>query len=90
LIEKNVLSAREIQDEIEAWEKKNPEKGAEIIARSWVDDDFKNRLLSDGNKAVAELGFTVESLKLVALENTLMNYITWLFAHCAPVIQERS
>ena len=70
LIEKNVLSAREIQDEIEAWEKKNPEKGAEIIARSWVDDDFKNRLLSDGNKAVAELGFTEESLKLVALEKT--------------------
>ena len=86
LIEKNVLSAREIQDEIEAWEKKNPEKGAEIIARSWMDDDFKNRLLSDGNKAVAELGFTVESLKLVALENTdeLHHMVVCTLCSCYP------
>jgi nitrile hydratase len=86
LIEKNVLSAREIQDEIEAWEKKNPRKGAEIIARSWVDDDFKNRLLSDGNKAVAELGFTVESLKLVALENTdeLHHMVVCTLCSCYP------
>ena len=78
LIEKNVLSAREIQDEIEAWEKKNPEKGAEIIAKAWIDNQFKQRLLADGNKAVSELGFTVETLKLVALENILFIFVTEL------------
>ena len=38
LVDKGVLSAREIQDEIEAWEKKSPERGAEIIAKAWVDE----------------------------------------------------
>ena len=86
LIEKNVLSGREIQDEIETWEKKNPEKGAEIIAKAWVDNQFKQRLLEDGNKAVAELGFTVETLKLVALENTdqLHHMVVCTLCSCYP------
>jgi nitrile hydratase len=86
LIEKNVLSAREIQNEIEAWEKKNPERAAEIIARAWVDEKFKSRLLSDGNKAVSEFGFSIEAQKLVVLENTdkLHHLVVCTLCSCYP------
>ena len=71
LVDKGILSAREIQDEIEAWEKKSPEKGAEIVARAWADEDFKARLLEDANQTIRDFGIEVDVLKMVALENTL-------------------
>ena len=70
LIEKGVVTARELADTVEAWEGKSPEGGAKIVARAWVDPEFKARLLQDGNAAVAELGFVVEGTKLIVLENT--------------------
>ena len=70
LIEKQVLTAREIEDKIEEWQGKTPENGALVVARAWVDDAFRRRLLDDANAAVAELGHPFEGLKLVALENT--------------------
>ena len=70
MIEKGILSARDIQDTIEAWERKSPEDGARVVARAWVDPAFRARLLADGNKAVAELGYVYEGTKLVVVENT--------------------
>lgn len=70
LIDKGVITAREIQDKIEEWDGKSPENGARIIARAWTDPAFKKRLIEDGNKAVGEMGFEVPGLKLVVLENT--------------------
>ena len=67
LIEKEILSAREIADEIEAWEKKTPENGAIVVARAWSDATYMERLLVDGNAAVAELGFEIDGVKLVAV-----------------------
>jgi nitrile hydratase len=70
LIEKGIVTAREIEDKIEEWDGKSPENGARIVARAWTDPAFRKRLLADGNKAVAELGFELPGLKLVVLENT--------------------
>ena len=70
LIEKGVISAREIADKIEEWDGKSPETGARIVARAWTEPAFKKRLLADGNKTVAELRLEVPGLKLVVLENT--------------------
>lgn len=70
LIEKGVLSAREIEDKIEEWDGRTPRNGAEVVARAWVDPAFRTRLLEDANAAVAELGYPFEGLKLVAAENT--------------------
>jgi nitrile hydratase len=70
LIEKGVISAREIQDKIEEWDGKSPEDGARIVARAWTDPEFRKRLLADGDAAVAEMGFALPGLKLVVLENT--------------------
>jgi len=70
LIEKGVITAREVQDKIEEWDGKVPENGAKVVARAWTDPAFKQRLLADGNAAVQELGFEFPGLKLVVLENT--------------------
>jgi len=86
LIDKNIVTAREIQDQIEAWEKKSPEDGARIVARAWLDPAYKQRLLEDGNAAVAELGFEVDTVKLVALENTdtLHHMVVCTLCSCYP------
>ncbi len=86
LIEKDIVTAREIQDQIEAWERKSPEGGARIVARAWTDPAYRARLLEDGNAAVAEMGFEVEALKLVALENTedLHHMVVCTLCSCYP------
>src|SRR6187402_1090029 len=49
-----------------------PENGARVVARAWVDPEFRKRLLANGRDAVAELGFTLPKhhRHLVVLENT--------------------
>lgn len=86
LIEKGVVTAREIQDKIEEWDGKCPEQGARIVARAWTDPAFKKRLLADGNKAVAEMGFEVPGLKLVVLENTddIHHMVVCTLCSCYP------
>ncbi len=86
LIEKGVLTAREIEDKIEEWDGKSPEGGARIVARAWTDPAFKKRLLADGNAAAAEMGFDVPGLKLVVLENSpkLHHVVVCTLCSCYP------
>lgn len=86
LIEKGVVTAREIADTIESWEQKTPNNGAAIIAKAWMDADFKTRLLADGNAAVAELGYTIEGTQLIAVENTedLHHMVVCTLCSCYP------
>jgi nitrile hydratase subunit alpha len=49
-----------------------PQNGARVVAKAWVDEAFKQRLLSNGIAAVAELGIGMprHHRHLVALPNT--------------------
>jgi len=49
-----------------------PANGARVVARAWTDPAFRQRLLSNGRAAVAELGLVMppHHRHLVALENT--------------------
>jgi nitrile hydratase len=86
LVDKGIVTAREIEDKIEEWDGKVPENGAKVVARAWTDAAFKKRLLADGNKAVAELGFAFPGLKLVVLENTpkVHHLIVCTLCSCYP------
>jgi nitrile hydratase alpha subunit len=86
MIEKEIITAREIQDKIEEWDGKCPEVGARVIAKAWADPAFKARLLADGNAGVGELGLEVPGLKLVVLENTpkLHHMIVCTLCSCYP------
>ena len=49
-----------------------PQRGARVVAKAWVDAAFRQRLLDNGRAAVAELGIEMPThhRHLVALENT--------------------
>jgi len=63
-----------------------PDNGAKVVAKAWTDPAFKQRLLADGRRAVAELGFTMPAhhRHLVVLENTptLQNVICCTLCSC--------
>ena len=48
-----------------------PRNGAAVVARSWVDPDYRERLRADATSAIAELGYGGrQGEHMVALENT--------------------
>ena len=47
-----------------------PANGAKIIAKSWVDEEFKRKLIADPRKAISEFGHDIGPLHLIVLENT--------------------
>jgi len=72
LVAKGICTPEEVQrtaDEIDA---RSPADGARVVARAWVDPEFKARLLANATAAVAELGYTLAepTPRLVAVENS--------------------
>jgi nitrile hydratase len=74
LLDERGLAASEAIGELGrlAQEEWGPQNGARVVAKAWVDPEFRKRLLADGRAAVAELGFTMPKhhRHLVVLENT--------------------
>src|SRR5262249_57793147 len=70
LTEKGVVTGEFIDRVVEAYAQDvGPMNGAKVVARAWVDPDYKERLLADGTAAIAELGFGgPEGDHLVAVE----------------------
>ncbi len=63
-----------------------PENGAALVARAWVDQDFKARLLDDGSEAIRELDFDLSPAEFTVLENTdgVHNVIVCTLCSCYP------
>jgi nitrile hydratase alpha subunit len=71
LVEKGVLERGEIRVRIDQLVSRTPADGARLVARAWVDEDFKRRLLADARGAALELELDPgPSPTVVALENT--------------------
>jgi nitrile hydratase alpha subunit len=71
LIEKGVVTRENIRERIDWLVSRTPADGARLVARAWVDEDFKARLLSDARVAALELGLDPgEAPRVVALENS--------------------
>lgn len=86
LVEKGVVTAEELREMLEKREATTPAEGARVVARAWLDEDFRVRLLENGNAAVAELGLEMSTAKLVALENTdrVHNVVVCTLCSCYP------
>ncbi len=86
LVEKGLLTEEQIRREVEDMRGRTPERGARVVARAWVDDAYKKRLLENGTKACEELGLDVPALKLVVVENTpqVHNVIVCTLCSCYP------
>jgi len=71
LVEKGVLSPEEVRAGVDWLVSRTPADGARLVARAWVDAEFKRRLLADARAAALELGLDPgPSPVVVALENT--------------------
>jgi nitrile hydratase len=86
LVEKGIVTEAEIAEEVEAMGKRGYERGARVVARAWVDPEYKKRLLANGTKACEELGLEIPALKLIAVENTpqVHNAIVCTLCSCYP------
>jgi nitrile hydratase len=88
LVEKGLLSTDAIDAVVEHYERDlGPQHGARVVARAWVDPDFRARLLADGTAAVGELGIAGFELNtLVAVENTpeVHNLVVCTLCSCYP------
>jgi nitrile hydratase subunit alpha len=88
LVEKGLLSTDAIDAVVEHYERDlGPQHGARVVARAWVDPEYRERLLADGTAAVQELGIDGFELNtLVAVENTpgVHNLVVCTLCSCYP------
>lgn len=64
-----------------------PRNGARVVARAWVDADFRDWLLRDATAAIASLGYSGRQGEyMVALENTTAqhNVVVCTLCSCYP------
>ena len=87
LIQKELVSEDELNRKREAFKTPNVWNGARIVARCWVDSDFKDRLIAKGREVVRELGIAPGRLgKLGVVENTgsIHNVVVCTLCSCYP------
>jgi nitrile hydratase len=83
---KGVVTAEQITRRMEQFEEDFPYRGSRVVARAWLDPEFKKRLLEDGRAACAEMGIELEAERLIAVENTpeVHNMIVCTLCSCYP------
>ena len=86
LVEKGIVTEEQVRDAVDDMKRRTPERGARVVARAWVDAEYKKRLLENGTAACEELGIDVPALKLVVVENTpqVHNVIVCTLCSCYP------
>jgi nitrile hydratase subunit alpha len=87
MIAKGLVDPAALDALIDTYEHKvGPHIGARVVAHAWQDAAFKQRLLTDGNAAVAELGYGLPHRDLVVVENTakIHNLIVCTLCSCYP------
>jgi nitrile hydratase subunit alpha len=88
LIEKGYVDPAALDALVETYETKvGPHNGARVVAKAWVDPEFREWLLRDGGAAIASLGYTGrQGENIVALENTpeVHNMVVCTLCSCYP------
>jgi len=88
LVEKGLVDRPALDALIDTYEHKiGPRNGARVVARAWVDPSYKQRLLTDGAAAIAELGYgSQQAERMVVVENTpkLHNLVVCTLCSCYP------
>ena len=88
LVESGVLSDTEVDYFIETWNHRiGPMEGAKVVARAWVDPDFRARLAHDATAALAEVGVNpgrLERLEVVLNEPGTHNVVCCTLCSCYP------
>ena len=72
LVEKGLVASDAIDAIVRTYEQDiGPLNGAKVVARAWVDPEYKRRLLESGTEAIASMGYQgSQGAEIVVLENT--------------------
>ena len=88
LIEKGIIQGSDVQRMADEIDSQSPADGARVVARAWVDPEFKARLLTDPMTAIRELGYELASNmpRLEVVENTeqVNHLIVCTLCSCYP------
>src|SRR6266853_4166230 len=88
LVEKGLVERPALDALIDSYEHKiGPRNGARVVARAWVDPAYKQRLLTNADAAIAELGYGgMQGEHMVVVENTprVHNLIVCTLCSCYP------
>jgi nitrile hydratase len=87
LIGKNLVSDAEIAARMTATDNASPGQGAKMVARAWVDPDYRALMLEDGSKAAEAMNIPMRGMPpLGVLENTaeVHNLIVCTLCSCYP------
>ena len=85
-IDKGIFSAAEMRQMLEKIDSQSPAEGARMVARAWLDPDFKARMLEDVNRAAEEMDIDAGPIPILAIENTpeIHNAIVCTLCSCYP------
>jgi nitrile hydratase len=88
LAERGLVSTDAIDAVVELYEHDvGPQNGAKVVARAWMDDRYRERLLREAGAAIAELGFGgAEGDNMVVVANTpqVHNMVVCTLCSCYP------
>ena len=88
LTEKGLIDPASIDEVVDRYQNQvGPKNGASVVARAWLDPEFKGRLLTDGTAAIGEMGFLgSEGHHMVVVENTpeVHNLVVCTLCSCYP------
>ena len=88
LVEKGIVSKAALDKLVDIYENDlGPMNGAKVVARAWVDSDYKSRLLDNATNAIAELGYGgLQGEHMIVVENTpaVHNVVVCTLCSCYP------
>jgi nitrile hydratase subunit alpha len=92
LEQRGLIDSQDLERRLEAFlTRATPANGARVVARAWLDDGFRQRLLADANAALPELGLSMggglqeQQLKVVANTAERHNVIVCTLCSCYPL-----
>ena len=88
LLSRGLITQKELTATILEFDQRTPFDGAKVVAKAWTNRAFRNRLITDATKAVAELGFhppdDFQSLVVLPNTKTLHHLIVCTLCSCYP------
>ena len=88
LAQKKIIDPEVLDKVVDRYQNQvGPQNGAKIVAKAWIDSDYKERLLKDGSSATAELGLLGQQGEhMVVVENTqeVHNLVVCTLCSCYP------
>jgi len=88
LVDKGLVNPSTIDAWVEAYtEEIGPKRGAHVVAKAWIDPEYRKRLLADAPAAIDELGYLGKAtahLRVVENTDKVHNLVVCTLCSCYP------